>query len=362
MNKEILSVIDSLYATVETPAAWPSALADVSRFLDASIGMIATPSSSQRQSPFYVDYNHSPEAGEAYAQHYHAQDLMLHRAIGQGLFRVGTAVLGDDVVSQKELRQTAYYNEFMRPMMNAESVMAAALSDQTTDHCLPSLFTSFFRPPGVEPFTKKDISQLMQIAPHLRRAVMLRNTMQALVERQTHLTTAFDTFSQPILLLTPNGQLIHANRAGQNQLDTWQHQGHLRRWPREIEKVVHLAGKGEAAAIRLEDESVDLIVIAYPLGARTAEVMDCRQSSIMLLIVDTRKPPSELYSAVAQAYELTLAETRLLPLLAQAMAPAEIAKLMCVDISTIRSQLSSIYSKTGLRRQQDVMVMLGCLP
>lgn len=362
MNKDLLPVIDSLYATVEVPAAWPSALAKVSGLLDASVGMIATPSSSQRQSPFYVDYNHSPEAAEAYARHYHAQDEMLHRAVGEGLFRVGTAVLGEEVVSRQELHKTAYYNEFMRPMMNAESAMAAVLSDEATDHCLPSLFTSFFRRPGAEPFTQKDVQQLMQIAPHLRRAVMLRHTMLDLVERQAHLATAFDAFSQPIMLLTPDGQLIHANLAGQDQLDDWQCQRHLGRWPREIDKTIHLAGKGQVAAARLTGKSATLIVIAYPLGERMAAVMDCRPSTIMLLIVDTRKPPSELYGAVAKAYGLTPAETRLLPLLAQAMAPAEMAGRMCVDISTIRTQLSSIYGKTGLRRQQDVMVMLGCLP
>lgn len=126
--------------------------------------------------------------------------------------------------------------------------------------------------------------------------------------------------------------------------------------------MIKLAGKGEVAAARLAADAESLIVIAYPLGECTAGLMDCRPSTIMMLIVDTRKPPSELYSAVAKAYSLTLAETRLLPLLAKAMTPIEMARLMCVDISTIRSQLSSIYGKTGLRRQQDVMVMLGCLP
>lgn len=362
MKDGMLTVVDRLYETVESPEDWATAMAEISRFFDATTGMIATPTATQRQSPFYVDYNHAPEAAEAYARDYHAHDVFQQCAIGRGLFKAGNALCSNDLIPQAELRQSRFYNEFLLPTMDAESYLGAVVSDSETDPALPPLFISLFRRPGQAEFTPDDARCLKQLVPHLRRAKTLQHTLDALNHQQAQFAQTFDAWSQPILLLASDGRLLHANQAGQQRLLAWQQQRLVAPWPKEVARLVQRARRGQVAAERLIEGKTQSVVIAYPVGERSADVLQCRPSSLMLLIVDQHQPSSEVYRAVALAYGLTSAEIRLLPLLAQARKPSEMAEVLRVELSTIRSQLSAIYSKFGLRSQQDVIAMLGSFP
>jgi DNA-binding CsgD family transcriptional regulator len=50
-------------------------------------------------------------------------------------------------------------------------------------------------------------------------------------------------------------------------------------------------------------------------------------------------------------YGLTLAESRVALLLSDGHAPRKIAEIVGVTDSTVRSQIKSVFSKTGVRRQ-----------
>jgi DNA-binding CsgD family transcriptional regulator len=58
---------------------------------------------------------------------------------------------------------------------------------------------------------------------------------------------------------------------------------------------------------------------------------------------------------LAAACRLTPAETRVLQLLLAQLNPKEIAESQGVSIRTVRTQLSSIYGKTGARGQSDLV-------
>ena len=362
MDENVFTIIDRVYETVETPESWSTTLEQISRLVGASTSMIAMPTPTQRHEPVYVTHNLSTEAIEAYESTYYQHDLFRHRAFERELFQVGNTFPGEALASHQELRQSTFYNEYLRPLMGVDGYLGTVLSDEKADHLMPSLFASFFRPAGAEPFGSDEVRTLQQLGPHIRRAVLLQQTLASLGKRQEDLSKAFDAFSQIIILLDASGQLLHANRQGQQQLDAWQRRHRARRWPVEVGKVVQSALDGQVSAERLPEENGAWLAIAYPLGEHSAAVLDCRPATLMLMIVDTRRPPTELHAALASAYGLTTAETRLLPLLAQALSPAEMAMTLRVDISTIRTQLSAIYAKTGTRRQQDVMTLLGRLP
>ena len=57
-------------------------------------------------------------------------------------------------------------------------------------------------------------------------------------------------------------------------------------------------------------------------------------------------------------YGLTPAECRVALLLSDGRAPQEIAKMVGVTQNTVRSQIKSIFSKTGVRRQGELIQLL----
>ena len=113
----------------------------------------------------------------------------------------------------------------------------------------------------------------------------------------------------------------------------------------------------------LRGASPDLMALALPVeetsgpGAAHAQPGAC-----MLLLAKHAQAPSSVSDFVMRLFGLSPAEARLLPLLLQGSAPAEMAEELGVKVSTVRSQLSSIFAKTGATRQQDLIRLLGCVP
>jgi DNA-binding CsgD family transcriptional regulator/PAS domain-containing protein len=65
---------------------------------------------------------------------------------------------------------------------------------------------------------------------------------------------------------------------------------------------------------------------------------------------------------VAAAYDLTPAEARVAVAAARGEAPEDIAGLHCLSIHTVRSQLSTVFQKTGSSRQAELVSALAALP
>jgi DNA-binding CsgD family transcriptional regulator len=120
-------------------------------------------------------------------------------------------------------------------------------------------------------------------------------------------------------------------------------------------------GQGGAMALGPGGRN-QLLALALPLAAPTATVAGRAHASVVLMLIDPRKRPDAALEYVVRAFKLSKAEARLLPLLFENRTPAEIAQRLDVKITTVRTQLSAIFAKTGTTRQQELMRLLGSVP
>ena len=72
------------------------------------------------------------------------------------------------------------------------------------------------------------------------------------------------------------------------------------------------------------------------------------------LVPETPPHAGATVSVCSALYGLTPAEAALLPLLLQGMTPREMADTRQVKMPTVRSQLASLYAKTGTRGQAEL--------
>ena len=86
----------------------------------------------------------------------------------------------------------------------------------------------------------------------------------------------------------------------------------------------------------------DAIVAAAPLNVK--QVLDF-------------PTPSE--AQLRRLLELTVAEARLARLLASGDTLEVVAQKLCIKLTTARSQLAAIFSKTGIRRQAKLVAILS---
>jgi len=87
--------------------------------------------------------------------------------------------------------------------------------------------------------------------------------------------------------------------------------------------------------------------------------MNERRAAIWILNTEPQLPDEDLLAAL---FRLSRAEARLAIGLLKGLSAAECAAQSGVGIATIRSQLHSIFSKTGVRRQGQLVALLSRVP
>jgi len=84
-----------------------------------------------------------------------------------------------------------------------------------------------------------------------------------------------------------------------------------------------------------------------------------RRAAIWILNTEPQLPDEDLLAAL---FRLSRAEARLAIGLLKGLSAAECAAQSGVGVATIRSQLHSIFSKTGVRRQAQLVALLSRVP
>ncbi|HMT47021.1 MAG: hypothetical protein RL702_415 [Pseudomonadota bacterium] len=76
--------------------------------------------------------------------------------------------------------------------------------------------------------------------------------------------------------------------------------------------------------------------------------------ALMLRLIDGTEKPR--FACLAEAYQLTPAEDRIVLKLLGGCSPAEIAERECLSINTVRSHVAHVYGKLGVRNRDEMWV------
>jgi DNA-binding CsgD family transcriptional regulator len=114
--------------------------------------------------------------------------------------------------------------------------------------------------------------------------------------------------------------------------------------------------KGTRHVVALRNAKDRLYAVVSPLRSSGGEQM-------AIVLLGRRSSSSELSIELLGISEgLTSAERRVLADLAAQRKPARIALERSVTIATVRSQISSLYSKLGVKSQQELLCLVGGVP
>ncbi len=103
-------------------------------------------------------------------------------------------------------------------------------------------------------------------------------------------------------------------------------------------------------------------IYVTPLATARGFARDMRR--LALLLVGRRDQPDAVPSEndVRQLFDLTPAESSVALQLCSGLPPKEIARNLGVSVATVRSQVSSLLTKTGTRRQVELVRLMSLLP
>lgn len=207
-----------------------------------------------------------------------------------------------------------------------------------------------------------------QLAPHLAKTVELNRLTAGLRRRYNAALSVLDKIETGVFILVENGEVILSNRAAKETLDDDRgltlmkdnrllcHSSHSQAELLDAVSSVSQTAVGEndeaGRFIEIARSGTEQPLLAVLSPLRDAEIeLDKDLNGALMTLIDPRRPMRVQPEALARAYGLTPAEKRLSQLLVTGKTTKEMSEQLNVSPETIKTQLSSIYSKSGCRNR-----------
>lgn len=231
------------------------------------------------------------------------------------------------------------------------------------------------RPNRAELYGAAQKRLLQALLPHLQRAMAATMRVSALLSDRAGLEGALDRLDAALVLLASDGTAAFANRQARRIAsigDGLRLQGTRlllddRAARKALDRQIADAANGNAAAspllVRAKRPSglPDLllhIAPAAPTDATTTAGRLFAAARICLFISDPVLSPLPAADALARAFGLTRAESRLAESLLNGMNRADYARHAGLSINTVKRQLEHVFAKTQTGSQQELIAVL----
>jgi DNA-binding CsgD family transcriptional regulator/PAS domain-containing protein len=356
-------LIGSIYDCAIDPSRWGQTLVHLSEALDCFALLLALSDLRHERLLLHKCIGIEPYQMEQLSKHLPEINATLGKAL------VSLPSLDEPLVVSRHLT-TAYietsphFQEFVKPNGMVD-IMQLFLMHTPMHHA--GLGVCRNERQGI--ITDREIELGKLLLPHLRRAVTISNMLDIRTIEGTRMAEALDALRCAVVLTNERGSILHANRVAEHMLDErgpiQSSQGILQATApsaaSELRSALTLAAGNEAGigktglAIRLtEPDAPPIFAHVLPL---TGSDFRTRLQPAAVAAVFIGAPPDaqDGADALAAAFGLTPAETRLLASLFAGRTLAETAATLGITRPTAKTHLEHIFLKTGVTRQAELM-------
>ncbi len=311
-----------------------------------------------------------PEASLGYITKYHAIDP-----------RAGLLMTQPDVVwvhcvdhfDDAYVAESAFYQDFLLPY-GGRYVTGTKVYEDADALAVFSAMRGVGRPP----FDDKERADLKRLAEHVREAIRVYRRLRAAFEEAGAGRELLDKFAYPMLLIDELGGIRFRNKAAAAALEEGDYivdrSGVLACRDRHshnefmaalqemgLQGDAHAApGKRGRRYLRIRRLSTGTPIITNLVAIRPHATMKAfGNAQVALALFHDPAASRELDSfLVAELFDLTPAEARVAVALRRGHSAQTIAADHRLALATVRSQIQSIFAKTGVNRQADLVRLL----
>lgn len=367
-QKELTLAVGEIYAAAETPSLWPIALRRITHLVESTGAALAARYVNASASDVQVVSGVDPAMMKEFNEHYCTVNAWAQRM--DQMFPVGAVGYSHLAIPDRELRKTEFYAGWLKPNGLGYCMgVIAANSDQP-----PALLTCI-RPPEQGPFDERQGIILETLLPHIQRALRLHRELATLRSSEQGLESALDAFGHAVIGLNGNGKVLFVNQTARSLLAA---SDGLR--IKDGRLVADVAGDDEELQFRCAQAAsagsgfaasgalvvhrscgrprlrVALVPFARNLLPQIAEL------SVLVFLYDSARKPVSRATLLRAFFKLSPAEIRLTELLASGIEVTAAAEYLRMSTLTARFHLSSVFRKTGMRRQSDLIRLVLNLP
>ncbi|MBR0827356.1 helix-turn-helix transcriptional regulator [Bradyrhizobium manausense] len=358
-HDKLSRVIGRLGDAAIDPAAWRAIMDDLCRAAGATGAVLLQ---ADIRTPDVPRTASMDEALQRYfGQSWHVSDP---RARGVPRAMSGEVITDEDCVTPDEMRSDPMYNEVLRPF-GLQWFAGIGFWAGSASWVLTLQRTS-----REGAFDMRDTRLLAQLAPRLTETATLSTAIGRVALHS--MTNVLDRVRQPALVIDRAGRVLSRNEAADAGFDDEIRIRDRRLVVRDklamarIDRLIdairftaeHHALSHEPILIRrMAKPPVALRVL--PIDGAARNVFLGARAMLTLSNLVPRLPPEP--NLIAQAFDVTPAEARLVSLLAGGLSVEQASERLRIARETARNHLKSVFSKTGTHRQAELISLVAQL-
>jgi DNA-binding CsgD family transcriptional regulator/PAS domain-containing protein len=377
VDKDFDCLVQAIYRGAVEQPPWHSTLPALREAIDAEVVSLVLRPPSAGDRGFILncvrpDREHRGEnsvladPGDWEVTAYREQFFSLDPFINLPLDRI---ISLDDLLSDADLIASDYYQHYLEPI---GLFRILGVDTGQPESLLARL--RFSRRREEPPFSARDREVLALITPHLHLAIEIYARLNQMTSERDIYAGAVDQLSVATIILDEKGRLLNTNALASALLkegDGLSLRGkHLRIESRSTDRELQSA---LSSVIRAQQAGETSVVKALrvprpggrpPLGlvVRPVPVSEWAEGQTgpcaAVFVSDPEQHDSASQQTLGELFGLTPAEANVAILLARGLSLAEVSQVQNISPHTARAQLKSIFAKTGVSRQAELVRMI----
>jgi DNA-binding CsgD family transcriptional regulator len=362
------SLIGDIYDAALDPALWLGTLEKTCDFVVGIASALQSHDISQQTANFYFTWNDNPDYTKSYVEKYAKINPAVVPAAVQT--RVGDVSTFLDFITLEEYRKTRLYKEWSEPQGYIDAVQVT-LDRSATSYAGVVVMRHESQGPVDDGVRRR----MALLAPHFRRAVAISKVIDLHKVEAAALADTLDGLAAGMILISLAGWIVHANVSGLAMLSDGSvirgQGGKLTATDAQADRVLQdivLSAASGDAAIATKGVALPLtaphgeryVAHVLPLTSGARRRAGIVHSAVAALFV--RKAALDLphpLEAIASAFKLTPAEMRVLMMIVQVGGVPEVAPVLGISETTVKTHLQRVFAKTGTSRQADIVKLVA---
>ena len=362
---EFSVLVGTIYDAALAPGTWPAVLGQIARLLNAQTAALLSYDVYDRTPPWQLQVGYDPHWMQVYVEKYFAMNPYMDDVARMSPGEVGYGSARPDY---PELFKTEFYKGWLQPQRFIDSSVLIVEKSMNTITTLVNV-----RNEDQGPYDPPTIALLGMLYPHLRRAVLIGRVVREHQDRADEYSAVLDSLAAGMFLLTGKAEVTHANVAGEAMLAAGSPlkkiNGRLvlgdEQANRTLREAMVAAQEGDmklgekGTSIPLRSEAGEFILHMLPLNPERRKSIGAGEGAAHVLFVRPNDPKdAPTIAAFAGRFGLTAQETRVLQTVVEAGSVPMAADILGIAPATARTHVTSIFDKTGVRRQADLLRLL----
>ena len=367
---QLLGLIELIYGAVSDTTLWPTILDRMDEAVDGEQTLFFAALTDPKVPEALASIRTSPEVAKGYLDHFASVNVLAEPC--DQMFPEGSVRYSHWAMSDAEFERSEFYCDFFRCHDVHYSLgLKVPLRD------LPPAYLSCQRSKSKGPFAEREGLVYQTLQPHLQRALTLYAQLTQMESSVVGLETALDSFEHAVFGLNRKGKVIIANRRAETmvrngdaiRLSNRMLLSVLPEQNRRLQaSLADAVGTGTSAGIssgtsllidrKSRENPLRVTVTPIPSSLHGSSA----QLAALVFVSDPTSRPQSRAVTLRALYTLTPAEARVADLLLQGREMQEVANGLGLTLETARFHTKRVLSKTGTRRQTELMRLMLSLP